>query len=88
MSSSKKEQNKSLLIHSTSMVDEGAKIGENTKIWHWSHISSGAEIGSNCSLGQNVFIGNTSAVTAYCQINGENENKPIARSDPPRNNGV
>ena len=54
----KKEQNKSLLIHSTSIVDEGAKIGENTKIWHWSHISSGAEIGSNCSLGQNVFIGN------------------------------
>ena len=54
----KKEQNKSLLIHSTSIVDEGAKIGENTKIWHWSHISSGAEIGCNCSLGQNVFIGN------------------------------
>ena len=54
----KKEHNKSLLIHSTSIVDEGARIGENTKIWHWSHISSGAEIGSNCSLGQNVFIGN------------------------------
>ena len=54
----KKEHNKSLLIHSTSIVDQGAKIGENTKIWHWSHISSGAEIGSNCSLGQNVFIGN------------------------------
>ena len=34
------------------------RIGENTKIWHWSHISSGAEIGCNCSLGQNVFIGN------------------------------
>ena len=54
----KQEQNTSLLIHSTAIIDEGAKIGDNTNIWHWSHISSGAEIGSNCSLGQNVFIGN------------------------------
>ena len=48
----------SLQIHPTSIVDEGAKIGENTKIWHWTHICSGAEIGRNCTLGQNVFIGN------------------------------
>ena len=54
----KQDHNKSLLIHHTSIVDEGAKIGDNTKIWHWSHICSGAEIGSNCSLGQNVFVGN------------------------------
>jgi len=49
---------KSLQIHPTSIIDEGANIGENTKIWHWTHVSSGAEIGKNCSLGQNVFIGN------------------------------
>tara|TARA_Y100001978_G_scaffold202895_1_gene225605 strand:+ start:4324 stop:4932 length:609 start_codon:yes stop_codon:yes gene_type:complete len=54
----KQENNKSLLIHYTAIIDEGAKIGQNTKVWHWSHISSGAEIGSNCSLGQNVFVGN------------------------------
>ena len=36
----------SLLIHSTAIIDKGAKIGENTKIWHWTHICSGAEIGS------------------------------------------
>ena len=48
----------SLLIHPTAVVDMGAKIGENTRVWHWTHICSGAEIGSNCSLGQNVFIGN------------------------------
>lgn len=45
-------------IHSSSIVDDGAKIGENTKIWHFSHVCSGAEIGDDCSLGQNVFIGN------------------------------
>ena len=54
----KQANDKPLLIHSTAIIDEGAEIGENTKIWHWSHICAGAEIGSNCSLGQNVFIGN------------------------------
>lgn len=54
----KQENNTSLQIHPTAIIDKGAKIGENTKIWHWSHISSGAEIGSNCSLGQNVYVGN------------------------------
>ena len=45
-------------IHSTALVDEGAKIGEGTKVWHWVHICAGAEIGRDCSLGQNVFVGN------------------------------
>jgi len=45
-------------IHETAIVDNGAQIGEGTRIWHWVHVSGGAVIGSNCSLGQNVFIGN------------------------------
>lgn len=45
-------------IHHTAIVDEGAKIGANTSIWHWAHICAGAKIGKNCSLGQNVFVGN------------------------------
>lgn len=45
-------------IHETAIVDEGATIGSNCSIWHWSHICKGAKIGSNCSLGQNVFISN------------------------------
>ncbi len=49
---------KSIFIHPTSIVDEGARIGSGTKVWHWTHISSGAKIGSNCSLGQNVYIAN------------------------------
>ena len=48
------EQN--IYIDSTSIIDEGAKIGRNCKIWQWVHICSGAKIGSNCSFGQNVFI--------------------------------
>jgi len=45
-------------IHPTAIVDDGATVGEQSKIWHWVHVSAGASIGSNCSLGQNVFIAN------------------------------
>ena len=43
-------------IHPSSVVDEGAIIGESTAIWHFSHICSGAVIGKNCSIGQNVLV--------------------------------
>lgn len=48
----------SVHIESSSVVDKGAKIGANSKIWHWVHICSEAIIGENCSFGQNVFIAN------------------------------
>ncbi len=47
-----------IYIHPTALVDEGARIGEGTKIWHFSHVMAGAIIGTDCILGQNVFIGN------------------------------
>ncbi len=47
------------LVHDTAIVDKGAKVGKNTKIWHWVHICKGAIIGDNCSFGQGVYIGNT-----------------------------
>lgn len=45
-------------IHPTAIVDEGAQIGEDSRIWHWAHVCAGARIGDGCSLGQNVFVGN------------------------------
>ncbi len=45
-------------IHPTAIVDEGAQIGEGSRVWHWVHICSGARIGERCSFGQNVFVGN------------------------------
>jgi len=44
--------------HETAIIDQGAKIGINTRIWHWTHICGGAIIGARCRLGQNVFVGN------------------------------
>jgi UDP-2-acetamido-3-amino-2,3-dideoxy-glucuronate N-acetyltransferase len=43
-------------VHETSIVDEGARIGEGTKIWHFCHVASNAQIGKKCILGQNVFV--------------------------------
>ena len=45
-------------VHQSSFVDDGASIGEGTKIWHFCHIQKGAVIGRNCSLGQNVNVAN------------------------------
>jgi len=45
-------------VHETAIIDQGANIGEGTRIWHWVHVCGQAEIGKNCSLGQNVFVGN------------------------------
>ncbi len=45
-----------IFIHSTAIVDKGAQIGEETKIWHFTHIMPGAVIGNKCNLGQNVFV--------------------------------
>ena len=43
-------------VHETSMVDDGAQIGEGTKIWHFSHIMKDARIGKRCIFGQNVCV--------------------------------
>ncbi len=44
--------------HATAIVDDGAVIGEGSRVWHWVHISGGARIGKACSFGQNVYVGN------------------------------
>ena len=55
-------------VHETAIVEEGAEIGINTKIWHWTHVSPGAKIGSNVTLGQNVFVGNKVIIGDGCKI--------------------
>jgi UDP-2-acetamido-3-amino-2,3-dideoxy-glucuronate N-acetyltransferase len=45
-------------IHPSAIVDEGAQIGDGSRVWHFTHVCSGARIGEKCSLGQNVFVGN------------------------------
>jgi UDP-2-acetamido-3-amino-2,3-dideoxy-glucuronate N-acetyltransferase len=49
---------KKYFVHESSYVDEGATIGEGTKIWHFCHIQSGAKIGAKCIFGQNCNVAN------------------------------
>ncbi len=42
--------------HDTAVIDEGCKIGADTKIWHFSHIMPNCEIGLKCNIGQNVVV--------------------------------
>lgn len=55
-------------IHPTAIVDEGAQIGEASRIWHWVHVCGGARIGKSVSLGQNVFVGNRVVIGDHCKI--------------------
>jgi UDP-2-acetamido-3-amino-2,3-dideoxy-glucuronate N-acetyltransferase len=48
--------------HDSAYVDDGALVGDGTKIWHFCHVSSGARIGAGCSLGQNVYVAATAVV--------------------------
>jgi UDP-2-acetamido-3-amino-2,3-dideoxy-glucuronate N-acetyltransferase len=45
-------------IHPTAIVDNGALLGDDCRVWHFVHICSGARIGEKCSFGQNVYVGN------------------------------
>jgi UDP-2-acetamido-3-amino-2,3-dideoxy-glucuronate N-acetyltransferase len=59
---------KNYFVHETAIVDEGAIIGDNTKIWHYSHICKGAIIGKNCNIGQNVFIAGDAILGDNCKV--------------------
>jgi UDP-2-acetamido-3-amino-2,3-dideoxy-glucuronate N-acetyltransferase len=56
------------LIHVSSFVDDGAVVGQGTKIWHFCHILSRTVIGANCSIGQNVMIGPDVRIGNGCKI--------------------
>jgi len=50
------EKLQAYFAHETAVIDEGCKIGEGTKIWHFSHIMSGCKVGERCNIGQNVVV--------------------------------
>jgi UDP-2-acetamido-3-amino-2,3-dideoxy-glucuronate N-acetyltransferase len=45
-------------VHPSAIVDEGAVIGEGTKVWHFCHVMPKARLGARCVLGQNCYVGN------------------------------
>jgi UDP-2-acetamido-3-amino-2,3-dideoxy-glucuronate N-acetyltransferase len=54
--------------HESAIIDDGAAIGEGSRVWHFVHVCGGARIGSGVSLGQNVFVGNRVVIGDACKI--------------------
>jgi acetyltransferase-like isoleucine patch superfamily enzyme len=56
-----------VFIHETAMV-ESDTIGNNTKIWAYSHICKGAIIGDNCVIGEGVYVGPGVIIGNNCKV--------------------
>ncbi|WP_312911597.1 UDP-2-acetamido-3-amino-2,3-dideoxy-D-glucuronate N-acetyltransferase [Stutzerimonas nitrititolerans] len=54
--------------HPSAIVDDGAQIGEGSRVWHFVHVCGGARIGRGVSLGQNVFVGNKVVIGDNCKV--------------------
>ncbi len=54
--------------HETAIVEDGASIGYDTKIWHHSHVRAGSVIGESCVIGKNVYIDSAAIVGNRCKI--------------------
>jgi len=54
--------------HESAYIDDGAQIGDRTKIWHFSHVMGKAAIGEQCIIGQNVFIADHVVIGNGCKI--------------------
>ncbi|MDN3639991.1 acyltransferase [Simiduia curdlanivorans] len=55
-------------VHPSAIVDDGAVIGEGSRVWHFVHVCGGAKIGKGVSLGQNVFVGNKVTIGDKCKV--------------------
>ena len=58
----------SYFAHPSACIDEGAVIGDGTRIWHFCHIMPRAIIGSGCNIGQSVFVDNDAIIGNSCKI--------------------
>jgi UDP-2-acetamido-3-amino-2,3-dideoxy-glucuronate N-acetyltransferase len=56
------------IIHPSAIVDDGAQLGEGTRVWHWTHVCGGARIGERCVLGQNVYVANDVVIGSNVRI--------------------
>jgi len=55
-------------VHETAVVEDGAVVGDDTKIWHFAHVRSGCDIGARCSLGKDVFVDAGVRIGSGCKI--------------------
>ena len=58
----------SAYIHPTAVVDEGALLGDDVKVWHFCHVMPEARLGAGSSLGQNCFVAEGVEIGECCKI--------------------
>lgn len=58
----------SFFQHESAVIDDGAQIGPESRVWHFAHVCGGARIGAGVSLGQNVFVGNKVVIGDRCKV--------------------
>ncbi|MGC5325353.1 N-acetyltransferase [Brevibacillus sp. SYSU BS000544] len=68
-------------VHETACVEEGAIIGDWTKIWHFSQVMNGAKIGENCFFGQNIFVDKNVSIGNHVTIQNIVSEKRISKKD-------
>lgn len=59
---------KRYFAHESAFIDEAVVIGDETTIWHVSHVLKGSRIGRKCRIGQNVVIGPNAQIGDGCKI--------------------
>jgi UDP-2-acetamido-3-amino-2,3-dideoxy-glucuronate N-acetyltransferase len=57
-----------MMIHETAIVEDGAQLGEGTRVWHFAHIRKGAKIGKNGNIGKDVYIDTNVSIGDNCKI--------------------
>ena len=57
------------MIHQKALIDTDLNnIGENVKIWAFTHVCKNASIGNNCTIGEGVYIGPGVCIGNNCKI--------------------
>ena len=54
--------------HESAVIDDGAQIGDESRIWHFCHVCAGAKVGRGVSLGQNVYVGGRAVIGDHCKV--------------------
>jgi UDP-2-acetamido-3-amino-2,3-dideoxy-glucuronate N-acetyltransferase len=55
-------------IHPLAEVEEGAIIGDGSKVWALAQVRKGARVGNNCILGRNAFVDMGVIIGDNCKI--------------------
>jgi len=56
------------VIHPTAVVEDGAVVGDGTRVWHFAHVRSGARVGERCVIGKSVFVDDGAVIGNACKI--------------------